>query len=100
MSVTWKEALAKIQSAAEAVRDAAAQSDDGELETPSNVVPQQLISILGCLRGDGDANDESKQIKLMQQQHSALQTKLDKITRQLEALTESQNKTNKVSNLT
>ncbi len=100
MSSSWSHALHKIAEAAGAVKEAA-KLEGGKEEALSS--PQGLLKVVEALSGKvgGAAASEAsareqKQIKMMEQYHSALQTKLDKITRQLDALTESQAKTNKV----
>ncbi len=96
MDPAWIEALRKVSEAAEAVRRAAEQGGQGEVEAGKEAL-RALADTLA--QGDTATRErEQRQAKALEQYHSGLQTKLDKITRQLDALAESQAKTNKVGN--
>ncbi len=92
--VTWDEALHKVMEAAEAVKKAASRSEGDKL-------PEGLVKALGGLAGGTATSDdhtarELRQRKLSEQHHASIQTKLDKVTRQLNTLAEAQAKTNQV----
>ena len=92
MDDLWGEALQKVVEAAEAVRKAAAE--DGQ--RAPEAITEALSKVLGHGAEEKEKAAEEKRIKLMEQHQFALHSKLDKITRQLDAMAENQAKANKV----